>query len=179
MNNSKISVRYAKAIFKLAKENNLLDEINKDMQLLADASELLVFRKFQHSPVFLISKKKEIYKHIFKDSVHKNTLSFLNILIANRRETYLKIITKNFFGFYREHFGIKKVVLTTVNKLTTANKNKLIKTLTQLFDSKIELHEETNKNIIGGFKISIDDNQYDATVATKLKKLKKELTTTI
>ena len=175
MNNSKISVRYAKAIFKLAKENNLLDEIKNDMQLLADASEIYVFKKFQHSPVFLISKKQEIYSRLFKNSVHKYTLSFLNILTANRREMHLKIITKNFFGFYRKHFGITKVILTTVNKLTTENKNKLIKTLKHLFNSEIELKEETNKNIIGGFKITIDDKQIDASVATKLKKIKKEL----
>ena len=37
MNQSKISVRYAKAFFSLAKEKNLLDTLKQDMEVVAKA----------------------------------------------------------------------------------------------------------------------------------------------
>ena len=40
MNESQISVRYAKALFKSAVEQKILDSVNKDMDLLAETCKL-------------------------------------------------------------------------------------------------------------------------------------------
>jgi len=175
MNDSKISVRYAKAIFKLALENNILPRIKQDMEILYETCEIPIFNEFLHSPIIQISEKQKILQSLFKEKVHKYTLSFLNILATNRRETFLQIISLNYFTFYREILGIKEIVLTSSTALTADTKAKIISTLKQLFKSEIELKEKVNKEIIGGFIIKIDDQQIDASVKTKLSTLKKDL----
>ena len=66
MNESIISVRYTKALFLLAKDKGLLDDIKSDMEtvfnLMNDNEEL------QHvfeNPVLKPSNKQEIVKEIF------------------------------------------------------------------------------------------------------------------
>ena len=175
MNESKISVRYSKAIFKLAKEENIVETIKKDMQILFEATKIDNFKEFMHSPIISISQKQQIFKKIFENELHKHTLSFLHILASNRRESYLEIITRNFLTLYREELGIKEVLLTTVSLLSSEHKNQIKEILKEFYKSKIEFKEKINKEIIGGFIIKIDDQQIDASVSSKLKKFKKEL----
>ena len=42
-------------------------------------------------------------------------------------------------------------------------------------NAKIELTSEVNTEIIGGMVLRLDDKQYDASVASQLKKIKQEL----
>jgi F-type H+-transporting ATPase subunit delta len=42
-------------------------------------------------------------------------------------------------------------------------------------NTSVELKVEENKELIGGFVIRIDDKQYDASVASSLKEVKKQL----
>jgi len=41
--------------------------------------------------------------------------------------------------------------------------------------TSVELEMETKEDLIGGFVIRIDDQQYDASVAQSLRKVKKQL----
>ena len=175
MNESKISVRYSKAIFKLAREEQIIETIKKDMQTLFEATKIDNFNEFLHSPIISISQKQQIFNKIFENELHKHTLSFLSILSSNRREAYLEIITRNFMTLYREELGIKEVLLTTVSKLSSEHKDKIKEILKDFYKSKIEFKEKINKEIIGGFVIKIDDQQIDASVSSKLKKIRKEL----
>ncbi len=176
MNDSKISVRYAKAIFKLAVEQKKLSKINDDMKLIFGTCKNDMFKEFLHSPIISISKKQEVLKSLFTGKVNKETLSLLNILAQNRRETYIELVSMNFFTFYREYLGIKEVTLTTVNPISLDYKEQIINILKDTFKSKIDLKENVDKDIIGGFVLKIEDQEIDASVATKLNTIKKELT---
>ena len=176
MNDSKISVRYAKAIFKLATEQQILPEIKNDMQFIWDATKDEMFNEFLHSPIISISKKQEVIKTIFSGKIRKETLSLLDIIAKNRREVFLPQVAINYLTFYREYLGIKEVTITTVNSLSQEYKNQITEILKNSFKSKIELKEHTNKDLIGGFILKIDDQEIDASVSTKLNNIKKELT---
>ncbi len=176
MNDSKISVRYAKAIYKLANEQQKLSETKNDMQLIFDTCQNDMFNEFLNSPIISITKKQAVLKSLFTNKVNKETLSFLDILAKNRRESYLQLVCMNFFAFYREHLGIKEVTLTTVNPLSQEYKDQITQILKTSFKSKIELKEKINKGLIGGFILKIEDQEIDASVSTKLDNIKKELT---
>ena len=47
--------------------------------------------------------------------------------------------------------------------------------ISDLFRTKAELEEVIDPEIIGGFILRVDDNYIDASVRTKLNKIKKEL----
>ncbi|MBK8882585.1 MAG: F0F1 ATP synthase subunit delta [Bacteroidales bacterium] len=60
MNDSKISVRYSRALFQSALEKNILDSVNKDMILLSEVCKITETRDFLRSPIIVPSKDRDI-----------------------------------------------------------------------------------------------------------------------
>jgi len=176
MNESKITTRYAKALFNLAKENNKLEEIKKDIDIIYNTlNDVELFGEFLHSPIIKVSKKQEIFNYLFKGKVDEISLSFLNLITKNKRENNLKIICLNFIMYYMNHFNIIQASIKTAQVLSKKNIGEFKELLKKSFKSEIELKEQVDEHIIGGFILTIEDNQYDASVATKLKNIKREL----
>lgn len=172
MGQSRIPVRYAKALFSLAKEKNMFDIFRRDMQVVKVCCETPGFMALLESPVITTSKKETIFSGIFKPVVHELTMSFLNLILKNKREYYLPDVARDFDDLYREHKGIKTVTFTSATAIGKDIRDHVIASVKKYYPSELELNEIVNKEIIGGFIIKIDDQQYDASIASKLKKMK-------
>jgi len=62
MNYSAIASRYSKAMFALAKEKNILSNIQNDMALIISiCDEELYFNQFLENPILPYSKKIDIF----------------------------------------------------------------------------------------------------------------------
>lgn len=175
MNDSKISVRYAKALFESAAEKGILDEVRKDMLHLQDVCTLKEFDRFLHTPVMKGSEKCKLINKGLEGRIQPLSMSLLELVLKNNRELYLPGIARNFEDQYKKHKGIKSAVLVSATALDKPAKDKLLEVLKEALDSRIELTTERDKDLIGGFVIRIEDQQYDASVANKLKKIEKEL----
>ena len=71
MDQSAITVRYAKAFFSTAKEKNLLDTLKKDIQLVLEICENSAdFILLLESPVVKTSKKVELIRSIFSKKIY-------------------------------------------------------------------------------------------------------------
>jgi len=176
MNHSKISVRYAKALFLLAKERNILDEIKKDIELVYTSCDSVYELKFLlESPVVKTSQKQEIFKQIYQNKVNELTITFLDLIIKNKREAHIKDIARNILDLFRKELGVKTAILTTAVALDETLRKNITEVIKLKFKTEIELTEQINKDLIGGFILRVDDQQYDASVSTKLNKLKKVL----
>ncbi len=176
MNQSKISDRYAKALFQLCKEKQVLENVKPDIELLNKACSIPEFNEFLNSPVIPISEKQTILKQIFENKLHKFVTQLLLLMAKNRREQFLKIITLNFLKFYRDYFGIVETELTTVDDISQENKQKIVSLLKDYLKADVDIKNYVNPNIIGGFILRIDDKQIDASIKTQLQEYKKQLT---
>ena len=176
MNESKITTRYAKAIFDLAQENNLLDKIKQDFDLIAQVIEIQDFQQLIKSPIIPVSQKQAAFKEVFADKVHQYTLDFLLLVVENKREPYLKMMILDFYELYKKALGITEVHLTTAIELDQKQKQEFIDILAKTLNSKIDLHSETDPQIIGGFILRVENRLLDLSIASQLKQIKKELT---
>jgi len=176
MNESKISVRYAKSLFNLATERNVLDAVKVDIEAIyliahtVDEFSLLV-----HNPVIRPSQKKLIFSRIFAKNVQPVTLQFLLLVIQNNRESFLKDITRNFLDLYRSEKGIKKAEITTAIELDKKTISNIVSLIKRNFDTEVELTEHINEEIIGGYILRIEDQQIDASISHQLNKIKQSL----
>jgi F-type H+-transporting ATPase subunit delta len=175
MNISRISVRYAKAIFDLALEQNIADKVNEDMKLIYEVASNPDFIFFLENPVLFPSKKQQVFIELFKDRVQELSLQFFKLLSENKREVYLKAIARNYFDNYRKHFGIKSAELVTAFAPDQKLKDEVTKILSKVFDSKIELKDNTDETLVAGFILTVEGMQYDASVSSKLKDIKNDL----
>lgn len=175
MNDSKISVRYAKALFLAAKEAKLLPEIMKDMKLIMSVYAMPDFREVIDSPVVKTSSKKKITGKLFSSDISDLSKSFVDLVLTNKRESHLAHIARNFTSLYKKEQGISTAEIVVAEAISKEQKEKFKSILAKVFKTEIELTENLKPSILGGFVLRVEDEQFDASVASELKKIKKQL----
>ena len=107
MNESKISVRYAKALFLLGKEKNMLDTIVTDMTLVDELCNTVKdFWLMVESPVVKTSQKRKAVKLVLADKLDAISLNFMDMVFQNHREIFIKDMVRNFLDLCRKDKGI-------------------------------------------------------------------------
>ena len=66
-------------------------------------------------------------------------------------------------------------MLTTAVKIDDKVKKQITDLISDVFKTKVELKENVDPEIVGGFILQVDDNYIDASIRNKLRKIKKEL----
>lgn len=175
MENSRIHIRYAKALFDLAIEQRLLEQVFADMKLISEticnSRELDVILR---SPIIQTEKKLSIIKNVFQQNTCILTQKYLEIIVRKRRESFIKGIANGFIHFYKEHKKIKEVIMRTAVPLEKDTCNRIIDIMKQKTGFEIELKEIVDPKLIGGFVITMDDKQFDSSILKQVKRLKKE-----
>jgi F-type H+-transporting ATPase subunit delta len=176
MNESKISVRYAKALLLLANEQNISKEIRDNAETLYD---LIIttpeLKDLLEIPIIKPSHKLKIINNSFKDAFNPLMLSFLALIIKNRRELYLSWILLVFIDLFKKDNRIRSAVLTTARPVSKKIRKTIKDYISKEFDHNIEFSEKVNDKLIGGFILRIEDQQINASVSNHLNKIKKEL----
>ncbi|MFW5831623.1 MAG: ATP synthase F1 subunit delta [Prolixibacteraceae bacterium] len=176
MDQSKIPVRYAKAFLALAKDKNLLTDLKHDIELVFHVCNSSAdFILLLEIPIVKTSEKQKIITSVFEGKVNEYTLKFLRLITQNNREVYIPGICRNFLELTRKVQNIKSVELTTAIEISAENINRIKSLLEKELNARVEISGKVNPKIIGGLILRLDDKQYDASVATKLKSIKQEL----
>ena len=176
MNQSQISVRYAKALYMAADNSKMLTGVSTDLKKVLDlynSSEDFII--FLQSTVIKVTQKISILNDIFMSHVQPLTMRFLVLLAENRREAKLPDICRVFTDIVMEKMGIEPVIITTATNLAPevrANINRFLQIKT---GKTIELTEKIKPEIIGGLILRIGDLQYDGSIAKQLKNVKETL----
>lgn len=176
MNISAIRVRYAKAFFSLAKEKKMMETLKNDMVKVFDVcNHSSDFILLLESPVISTLKKAELITKIFKAEVDPLTLNFLLLITNNKREIYIPGICRNFLDMIRKDRNVKSAILITASEINKSAIDKIKELIEKELNAKLELECQIEPEIIGGVILRIDDKQYDASVTTQLKKIRKNL----
>ena len=175
MNDSKISVRYSRALFQSAMGKKMLDRVYQDMAYVSKLCKIPEVRDLLNSPIILPAKKREIMHSLLGKEIEKITLSFIDMVIKNTRESYIPAIARAFMSDTMKYNGITEMVLTTAVKTDDKIKKQVSELVSSAFNTKVELKEIIDKDILGGFILRIDDKLIDASIRNKLRKIEKEL----
>jgi F-type H+-transporting ATPase subunit delta len=177
MSDIKVSKRYAKALFEFAIEQKSMETIKADMdylhQLCSVSPEFMAMLK---SPVIKVNKKMQVIKAVMGTQISTTTMTFLTIIAKARRETIIPSLSLQFIVLYDELIGLKKVNIKVASELTELVRNQIISILGQQTGKQIQLDETIDPSLIGGFILNVDDQQFDASIQSKLNNLKHVLT---
>jgi F-type H+-transporting ATPase subunit delta len=175
MPGSLIAQRYAKALFDLSLEMNVVEETMADMDLINSVcrsnTELMQLLK---SPVIRTEKKQKVLKAIFDKKVSELSMRYLNIITGKRREVFIPQIAGEYLINYKKFKNIITVHFTSSTAINDDIRKKVVDLLEKQTGSTVELIEVIKKELIGGFVLDYDDYKYDASIAYQLKKLKKQ-----
>lgn len=179
MNDSKIAVRYAKALFLFATEENQLDAITKDMRLLDSfIFESSDFKWLVESPIIPQSTKGDIFKKMFAVHIHASTLRFLELILTNNREAYIPGICRNYLDIFRTSKGIQSAHFITALPVDAETLQTVKKIAEQYFSTLVEMFPEHQPDLIGGYILRVGDQQLDSSVSSKLERIRRGLIST-
>ena len=172
MSETIIANRYAVPFLQLAKEQGVLEDVNRDMELLREACESNPqLKAVLSNPSIRGYKKLAILKSIFSQQVHSLTISLFDVIDRRNREEVLYSLSKEFGRLYKEHHNIQEVEVTSASPLTDALRSELSAKLANQLNKKIELHEQVRPELIGGLVVKIGDRLIDNSISTALQRL--------
>ncbi|MCB4798357.1 ATP synthase F1 subunit delta [Neotamlana laminarinivorans] len=176
MSGARAAIRYAKAVFSLASDQNTTEVVNNDMKLITNTiAENKDLSDMLQSPVITSTVKQSVLNEVFKGA-DKSTLSLINILISNNRIAILNDVAVKFNQLFDASKGIELATVTTAVPITPAVKVKVLAKAKELTGKIVEIKNVIDETILGGFILRIGDIQYNASVANQLNKLKQEFT---
>ncbi len=176
MNEGKIAVRYAKALFEAATDQGILEKVREDvdsLQLLDN--KVPGFRDLLESPVLNTEQKNKVFSILFEQKLEDLSYKFVLLMSKNKRESFIPSACRVFYDLYKEKKGIKAAMLTTAGVMNESTAHRMKESLEAHYKCIIELETKTKAEIIGGFVLRVDDQQLDASVSAQLKKIRKGL----
>lgn len=180
MRYTKVKKRYAKALFDLAEELKIIENIHDDMQFLIQVcKQVPEFNILMRSPIIKSDKKINILSAIMPASTHLVTKKFIEIVTRKNRELFLDAMSLEFIELYKEYHKIQTVYLTTAQDLSEDLRTLIKSTISTEIDSEIDLIENLDSELIGGFVIKVKDKIFDSSFKGKIDKLKKEFSENI
>ena len=172
---SRAAIRYAKAIYEIADEENLIDEIFNDMirinKLNRDSSDFK--NLLSNSIIDNFDKKKAILSLLEKNN--SITEKLLDLLIHNKRVAIISDIASCFIQLYNKNNNIKEAIVITASPIDKDLEKKILSQIKIPAAKSIKLTNLVDSTIIGGFIIRYDGKEYNASIKQKLKNLKTEL----
>ncbi|MBP7506881.1 MAG: ATP synthase F1 subunit delta [Prolixibacteraceae bacterium] len=176
MDRNRVTVRYAKAFAQLAEEQGVLDQIEKDSQMLLYALEKYPgFMNYFLKKGISEREKTETLRKILSSEVNQMTFNFLKLIIDNNRESYIKYILINVIDIIRSKNKVIQARLIVAGEIDQSLLERIKSAFETKLNSTIELKSEINNDLIGGFIFTIDGMQFDASIASRLNLLAKKL----
>lgn len=173
---TRAAIRYAKAVLDLAKEQKSASSVNEDMQSIANAvGASKELNDMLHSPVIPIATKKSALLAVFT-GLQKLSINLIDTLIENKRIYILGGVAEKYSELFDKEQGTQVATVTTAVPLTEELKKLVLVKVKELTGKDAELTNVIDENILGGFILRVGDLQYDASIANKLSKLKREFT---
>lgn len=174
MSEFRVATRYAKSLITLAQEQGVLEAVHEDMQLFFNiCKDNRGFRLMLKNPIINHDKKLGVLKELFSGKVHEITMSFFEIITRKHREAVLYAISKVFHQQYNVLLEVQMATVSTTFPLDEILREKFISVITEATGMKgVELKEQTDPELIGGFVLRVGGSQIDDSLKGKLKELK-------
>ena len=173
---SRAAIRYAKAMYDIANEENSINEVYKDMNFINELSSgSLDFKNLLSNSQINFQDKKKLILSLIKQS-NALTEKLIDLLIHNKRVKIIGDIASSFIQLYNKHNNIKEATIITASPINNELESKILSMINIKDAKSVNLTNVVNPNIIGGFIIRFDGKEYNASVKQNLNNLKTELT---
>lgn len=168
------AVRYALALFELAREQGELEQTASALvglrSLLQESGD---FRQFTRSPIFSADDQARAVAAIAaKAEFPTLTTNFLLLLVRNRRLFLLSDIIAGFSSLYTASRGQLRAEVTSAIPLNDALVEELLVSLKAKTGKDVLLNQKVDPSILGGLVVKIGSRMVDSSIRTKLNNLK-------
>lgn len=167
--------RYAIALLSLAVDENKASEYRQEVKNIREIlRENREFMQVLNDVNLKLEDKYKIVDKVFS-STNENIQNFIKIIIRNGRAFYLYDIFKETLFRFDDYLNIEEGEIYCTKDLSDDDIKKAVEAIEKKTNKTLELTKVIDESLLGGFKIKVKDNVYDASLKTKLAKLKDSL----
>jgi F-type H+-transporting ATPase subunit delta len=169
-----LSGRYATALFELADSDSTLDKVAEDLRqietMTAESNDL---KRLIRSPVISRSEQSNAMQLILaKAGISTLTKNFVGVLASNKRLFALADIIKDYLMVLAGRRGEKTAEVSSAKPLSDSQKTDITNALQNSVGGKVTLNLTVNPELLGGIIVKIGSRMVDASIQTKLQRLK-------
>ena len=177
MDNGKISVRYARALFQLAQEQGCEEAVYDGLTRFAHNYALAIaqFNEVLSDPIVAQEEKVRLVEMAVGEPIHDTLKQFITFVAEQKREDKMFLIALKYMEMYRAKHNIMSTKVTTATELSEASYDKIKAFIKQTFEADAEIDIRIDPSLIGGFILDIEHTRMDASVAGQLNALKNKL----
>ena len=169
---------YARSLFEVAQENDKLDVIHDELDEFADAmSESRELQVFFFSPYFSTPEKKDGLEKAVTGTEPILT-NFLELLIEKHRMPEIFRIRREFEALWKRENRRIDVTVTSAIELDPAVVAKIGEEIERQTDQRVELTSRVDEEILGGVVLQVGNMVLDASIRSRLEKLRKTVART-
>ncbi len=172
-----VDTTYGNALFELASEENILDELYGEVTelvaVLKDNEELI---KLLNHPQIEKNEKKKLIENIFGERVSDEITGLMIMVVEKGHVTSLTDIFDYFIRQVKKAKNIGVATVTSAIPLNDAMRKSVEKRLLETTHyASMEIDYKVDKSLIGGLVIRIEDRVVDSSIKTKLANMSKTL----
>ncbi len=177
---TEISTVYGEALYSLAHEEGLVDEILPQLTLLERCfAEESAYLTLLSCPSIPKAERCALLDESLKKELHPYLLNFLKILTE---KGYIRRFSACCACFRRNHYrdaGILPVTATTALPLSEAQSVRLREKLAAITQKTILLDNRVDERLMGGVRLDYDGKQLDDSICHRLDVIRQTLKNTV
>ena len=166
---------YARSLFEVAQERERLDVVREQLgqfaDALADSRELQVFF---FSPYFSTEEKKQGLDRAVEgaDEIVRN---FLQLLVENHRMPVVFRVRREYDRLWEDVNRLLPVQITSAVELDEAVVSRIGEEIGRQTGRTVQLTSTVDPGVIGGLVVRVGNSILDASVRTRLERLRKQV----
>lgn len=166
---------YAQSLFEVARERDKLDAIREQLGQVADTiAENRDLQVFLFSPYFTSAEKRDGIARAVSGA-ESELMNFLELLAEKHRMPVIFRIRERLDELWAKEKGQLEVRLTSAVELDPEIVKRVRSEIERQTGQTIELSSEVDEGIIGGLVLRVGNMVLDASLRSKLERLRKEV----
>ena len=163
---------YANALIDLGTFDETLKDLNVISEICSNSIDLV---QVLENPTISVETKYELIDEVFSKDISEKTRNFLKILVEKKRFNEFEKIKNAYLEDLDDIKNIKRVNVVSAIDLSDNKKQEIVEKLKTKLQKDIIANWHTDKTIIAGLVIKVDDNVIDTSLSNKLKNLSKNI----
>jgi F-type H+-transporting ATPase subunit delta len=166
---------YARSLFEVAKEHDVLDRVHDELGQFAEAlSDDRTLQVFLFSPYFSSEEKRQGVRKIVSDADERFE-NFLELLAERHRMPALFRIKREFDALWADERKLLPVTVTSAVELDEGLAEDIAKRIQEQTGRTVELSSKVDPDVLGGLMVRVGNMVLDDTVRNKLERLRKQV----
>jgi F-type H+-transporting ATPase subunit delta len=176
MTSGTIARRYATAIFMLARDARILEQVERDLRGIADAIAVKPeVRRFFESPIVNRAEKAALLERTFVGKVDRIALTALLLLVRKRREALLAPIVVAYEKLVLAERNQEPLDVISARPLGAGELQLMVARLSTVYGKQFEVSTAVDPTLLGGARLVMGDRYIDGSVSGRLDELAREL----